>query len=344
MNTLRYTGKRLVLGLIVLFGISAITFLIVRVIPSDPAAIYLGPRAKPEQIEQLTREMGLNKPLIVQYGVYLKNMIMGDWGESLRTHRPVLEDIKSFFPVSLEIILLSLIFSGGIGLLLGVLSARYKGKWFDHLTRMISIFGVSVPSFWIGLVLQFIFFSKLGWLPINGKMSIEMEMGNPVAMITGFALIDAMITGNWAAFAHMLPHYVLPVLTLSLYPIGLMTRLTRSNMLEILNADFIRLARSNGISEWKILLHYALKNVFGTILTVLGLVFSYSLLGSFFVEIIYNWTGMGSYAVKSIISMDYPAIMGVTVLIAFVYVLTNLITDILQAWLDPRITLEGEQN
>lgn len=342
MNTLQYALKRIILGLVVLFGISVITFVIVRVIPSDPAAIYLGPKAKPEQIEQLTREMGLDKPLYEQYGLYIGKMLGGDWGESLRTHRPVLNDIVEFLPVSMEIVILSLLLASVIGIPLGALSARYKGKWLDHITRVTSIFGVSVPSFWIGLVFQFIFFSQLGLLPISGKMSIEMAMSNPVQTITGFSILDSIITGNGTALMELIPHYVLPVLTLSLYPLGLITRLTRSNMLEILETDYVKLARSNGISEWRVLFHYALKNTMGSNFTILGLVFAYSIMGSFFVEVIYNWPGMGNYAVLSIMSMDYPAIMGITVIIAAAYVLINLITDILQSWIDPRITLGGE--
>lgn len=343
MNTVNYTVKRIFLGLFVLFGISLITFVIVRVIPSDAAAIYLGPKAKQEQIDALTREMGLDQPLYQQYGVYLKKMLIGDWGDSLRTHRPVLDDIREFLPISMEIVMMSLLLSAIIGIPLGVLSAHYKGKLFDQVTRIISIFGVSVPSFWIALVFQYIFFTKLGLLPISGKMSIEVAMAYPIERITGFSIIDALITNNSVAMKELLPHYILPVVTLALYPIGLITRITRSNMIEILESDFIKLAKSNGISGWRILFHYALKNTMGTNFTILGLVFAYSIMGSFFVEMIYNWPGVGNYAVLSIISLDYPAIMGITLLVAAAYVLTNLVTDILQSWLDPRITLGGEQ-
>lgn len=342
LNATRYVVRRLVLALVVLVGISIITFIIVRILPSNPAAIYLGFRAQPEQIEKLTIEMGLDKSLYYQYGIYVKNLAMGDWGNSLRTHRPVLNDIKEFFPKSLELLILAISLSALVGIPLGVMSARFKGKVFDHFTRVVSIFGVSVPSFWIALVLQYIFFTKLGLLPINGQMSVEIAMNNPVSRITGLTLVDALMSGNWIAFWNMIPHYILPVVTLALYPLGLITRMTRSNVAELLDSDFIRLAQANGIAERKILFQYLLKNAMGPILTVLGLMFSYSVMGSFFVELIYNWPGVGSYAVRSILSMDYPAIMGVTLLVAFVYLLMNLLTDLIHSWMDPRIRL-GEE-
>lgn len=342
MDIGKFLIKRIGLTLIVIIGISIITFSVVRVIPSDPAAIYLGPRAQPEQIEKLSEEMGLNEPLYYQYSIYVKNLVKGDWGNSLRTHRAVLKDIMEYIPNSLELLLLALSLSIIIGIPLGVISSRFKGKWFDHITRVVSIFGVSVPSFWIALVLQFIFFTKLGWLPINGQMSTELALNNPVTTITGFLLLDSIFSGNFAALFSILPHYVLPVVTLALYPIGLITRMTRSNMCEILEADYIRLAKANGISELKILFQYSLKNTMGPILTIIGLMFAYSIMGSFFVEIIFNWPGLGSYAVRSIMSMDYPAIMGVTLIVALVYVYTNLLTDIIQVWMDPRIRLGRE--
>ncbi|RNB91646.1 ABC transporter permease [Brevibacillus fluminis] len=342
MQTLNYTMRRVLLSLIVLIGISLITFLIVRVVPSNPAAVYLGPKATPEQIEKLNDEMGFNRPLPEQYMIYMQKMVQGDLGVSLKTHRDISADFGEYVPNSFELLLLSLFFSAVVGIPLGVISAYYKGKWVDQITRVISIFGVSVPSFWIALVLQYVCFTKLNLLPINGQMSVEVSLTNPVASITGFKLLDSILSGNGAAFLDMVPHYVLPVLTLSLYPFGLLVRMTRSNVIDVLGSDYIRLAKAYRIPMAKMLFHYALKNSAGPILTVLGLMFAFSVTGAFFVEVIYNWPGIGSYSVAAILSLDNPAIMAVTLLIAIVYVLTNLITDLLQAWLDPRIRL-GEE-
>jgi peptide/nickel transport system permease protein len=342
MATSNYVMRRVLLALIVLIGISMITFAIVRVVPSNPAAVYLGPKATPEQIEKFNAEMGFDRPLVEQYVMYMKQIAQGDLGVSLKTHRDISLDFKEYLPNSLELLLLSLLFSAVVGIPLGVISAHYKDKWIDQVTRGISIFGVSVPSFWIALVFQYIFFTKLNLLPINGQMSMDVSLLYPVEAVTGFKLIDAILTGNGVAFVDMLPHYVLPVLTLSLYPLGLLARMTRSNVIEVLGSDYIRLAQAYRIPMRKLLFHYALKNSTGPILTVLGLMFAYSVIGWCFVEVIYNWPGIGSYSVGAILSVDNPAIMAVTLLIAIVYVFTNLITDLLQAWLDPRIRLGGE--
>lgn len=337
-----YILRRLLGAALVLVGISMITFIIVRVIPAEPAAIYLGPHPTEEQILQVRDELGLNQPLYVQYVKYLTDLTNGDWGESLRTHRPVLEEIMRFLPNSLELIFMAIILAGLVGIPLGVISAYNKGKIIDHLSRLVSIFGVSVPSFWVALVFQVLFFSLLGWFPIGGKLETEISLIYPIQQVTGFSLIDSLITGNWVAFKGLLWHLVLPVLTLSLYPLGLITRMTRSNMLEVLNQDYIKLSYANGLPVVRIIFKYALKNAISPTLTVMGLMFSYSLMGAFFVEVIFNWPGLGTYAVKSILGMDYPSIMGVTILIAFSYVLVNLITDLAQAFIDPRIQLGKE--
>lgn len=339
MNWIKYTFRRMLLLVLVLFGITIIIFFLTRAIPADPAALYVGPLARPEQLEAARIKLGLDQPLPIQYFRYLSDLVRGDWGVSLRTRRPVLEDIFRFLPNSLELIGVAMLFSILVGVSLGAFSAQRRGGALDHVSRLISIAGVSIPSFWLALLLQIVFVRYLNLFPLGGRMSLGLSLRSPVQDITGFMLIDALLTGHFAAIKNMLWHFVLPVLTLSAYPIGMFVRMTRSTMLEVLNQDYIRTARAFGIKETFITFVYAIKNAIGPTLTVIGLTFSYALIGAFFVELIFSWPGIGTYAVKAILSVDYPAILGACLIIAFFYIVVNLVIDLLQALLDPRITI-----
>lgn len=339
MTMWAYLVRRLALAVLVLFGVATITFLIVRVVPSDPAAVYVGSNARPEQIREARKILGLDKPLYVQYGIYMKDLVSGEWGNSLRTKRPVLQDLVHFLPASLELIVAALLLATVMGLVMGVLTAHMKGSWIDNVMRLFAVGGVSVPAFWLALMLQIMFFRSLHLLPVAGQSDILVAQAHPITPITGMNVVDAFITSNWPAFWDALKHLIMPMLALAAYPAGVIMRMTRSSMLESLGMDYIRMARALGLPPRTLLYKDSLKNAIGPVLTVIGLTFAYSLTGTFFVELIFAWPGLGTYATTSILSLDYPAIMGVTVMVAIVYVIVNLVVDIAQAFFDPRIAL-----
>jgi ABC-type dipeptide/oligopeptide/nickel transport system permease component len=339
IQKLDYIFRRLTMSIFVLLGISIITFSLTRIVPSNPAALYLGPHPRPEQVERVRVELGLDEPLYAQYFYYMRDLVQGDWGDSIASKRPVLQELTNRLPSSLELILAGIGLAVVVGIPLGVLSAKLQGETFDIFVRIISIVGVSMPAFWLGLLLQVVFFRQLGWLPINGRIDTELRFTHPITDITGMLLVDSLLTGNWIAFKSVAVHLVLPAVTLAAYPIGLIARMTRATMLEILEQDYIRTARAYGLPDRVITYIYALKNALGPTLTVIGLSFAFALTGTFFVELIFNWPGLGTFTVHSLLRNDYPAIMGVTFLGAGGYVTINLIIDLLQGWLDPRISL-----
>lgn len=332
----RFIVRRLLLGVVVLFGVALITFFVARVIPSDPAAKWAGPRATPEQIAKAAKDLGLDQPLVIQFGKYLKDLATGNLGYSLRTRQPVTKELMDSLPATIELVLISTLAAVFIGIPLGVISARRKDQWIDHLSRLFSIGVVSLPTFWIGLVLQMIFFRQLGWFPMGGQLSTEIKIMMEIPKITGFITIDSLVTGNFKIFFDALWHMVLPGVTIALYPIGLVARMTRSALLEILNEDYITAARSYGLKEKTVLWSYALKNSIGATSTVVALSIGYTLVNTFLTEAIFTWPGIGSYIASAVIGLDYPAIMGVTIFSAFSYVILNLIADVVIA-LDPRV-------
>jgi peptide/nickel transport system permease protein len=335
-----YIVRRLALLVFVILGIMAITFFISRVIPSDPTALYLGGgRHTPEQKAEAREKLGLDDPLIVQFGVYIKDFASGDWGQSLRTRRPVLNDIMGFLPASLELILASMLLAVVSGVTIGAFAAYRKGRFADHTGRVAAIAGVSLPSFFLALVLQIIFFRALDLLPVSGQLSITVGLEYPVTNITGMVVVDSLLTGNWPAFWDSLQHLILPTLALAAYTAGMTMRMTRSAMLDALESDYARMAYAMGVPDRVIVGRYALKNAMAPVLTIIGLLFAYALVGTFFVEQIFAWPGLGTYATISILNLDYPAIMGVTVVVALVYVTVNLIVDLIIARLDPRVML-----
>ena len=337
---LDYILKRLAMSALVLLGLSVITFTLARIVPSDPAALYVGPRARPEQVEAMTIKLGLDRPLYVQYLYYLRDALRGDLGTSIATKRPVVQEITDRLPSSLELIAAGMSLATLVGVVLGVLSARLQSSPLDTLVRVFSLAGVSLPSFWLALLLQVIFYRRLGWFPITGRLDTTLRFTHPIARVTGFFLLDSLMMGNWVAFKNVAWHIALPAATLAAYPMGLIARMTRATMLEVLSQDYVRTARAYGVREWFVVGVYSLKNALGPTLTVIGLSMAYALTGTFFVETIFNWPGLGIFTVHSLLKVDYPAIMGVTLFAAVGYVTINLIVDLLQAWIDPRISLE----
>lgn len=334
----KYILRRLLLSLIVLMGVVFITFVITRVVPSDPAAKWAGARATPQQVAAARIELGLDKPYPEQFANYVTNLVQGNLGYSLRTRNPVMNDLKVFIPATVELVLMATLLALLIGIPLGIYSAKNKNRLFDHVSRFFSIGAVSLPGFWIALALQLVFYSYLDLLPLGGRVSIETSLMGNIPNITGFLLFDSLVTGNLAIFQDAFRHMILPMITIALYPIGLVARMTRSAMLEILGEDYITAERSYGLSERLILWVYALKNSLGPTSTVVTLSIGYTLMSTFLVESIFNWPGIGKYVSNSIIALDYPAIMGVTIFSALCYMALNLIADLIIS-LDPRVRL-----
>jgi len=334
----KFILRRLLLGIFVLLGVALITFFVARVIPSNPAAKWAGPRATPEQIAKATVELGLDKPLVVQFGKYLSDLFHGNLGYSLRTRRPVTDELIESLPATIELVTISTIAAVFIGIPLGVISAKRKDQWIDHVSRLFSIGVVSLPTFWIGLILQLVFFRLLHLFPMGGQLSTEYKIVMEIPHITGFLMLDSLLTGNFKLFFDALWHIVLPGITIGMYPVGLVARMTRSALLEILNEDYITAARSYGLNERIVLWSYALKNSVGPTSTVVALSIGYTLVNTFLTESIFTWPGIGSYIASAVIGLDYPAIMGVTIFSAFSYVILNLIADIIIA-LDPRVRI-----
>lgn len=339
MKKLEYIARRLVLAVLVLLSVSVITFVISRVVPSDPAARWVGPHPTKEQIAAARIKLGLDKPLYVQYFRYMNDLLHGDFGVSVASHQPILTDLKAYLPATLELVITGMIMAVLVGIPLGVLSGARKDSLLDHISRLLAVAGVSVPTFWMGLLLQFFFFGRLKLLPLGGRVGREISLYNPVQQITGFYVMDSLVSGNWSALRSTLVHLILPAFTLGTYAIGLTIRMTRSTMIEVLEEKYITAARAAGIPERTILFRLALKNAIVPTLTVLALSFVYSLTGALLVEVIFAWPGLGSYVTRAILSLDFPVIMAVTLVVTVFYVFINLVLDILQTFLDPRVAL-----
>jgi peptide/nickel transport system permease protein len=269
----------------------------------------------------------------------MKGVLTGDWGTALHTHRPVLDDLATAVPASLELVLAALLVGVVVGLPLGIASARNRGRFVDVVIRLLSMLSVSMPIFWLGLILQHVFFQRLGWLPVAGEYDSRIEAAHPLAVHTHFTILDALISGNWAVFRSSLSHIVLPALTVAAYPAGAIAQMTRASLLETIVEDHVRMARALGFSERTIFARLALRPALNPVIALLALIFAYSLANTFLVESIFDWPGLGSYASASIAALDTPAILGVTLFVAILYVAANLVADLVQAALDPRIAL-----
>jgi len=337
---LHWLGRRLLTSLLTLFGITTVTFVLARVVPSNPAAVYIGPLARQAEIDRVTRQLGLDRPLPIQYAKYLRDLVRGDWGASLATKEPVLGGIVHRLPATLELVVAAMVVAVLVGVPLGAIAARGSGRATDLSVRLGSVVGISMPVFWLGLLLQAVFSGKLGLLPATSRLSLETSVLNPIPHVTGFALFDSAVTGHWSAFGDAARHLVLPAATLAAYPTGLVARMTRASMLDVLGQDYIRTARTYGLSERRIQWQLALRNALPATLTVVGLSFAYLLTGTFFVELVYDWPGIGQFATSALLNLDYPVIMGITLFGAIGFLSINLLVDVVQARLDPRVTLE----
>ena len=321
-----------------LFGVILIIFTITRVVPSDPAAKWAGTRATPDQIEAATIELGLDKPIPVQFCKLYRRLASWRSGLFSENQKSGGQRPENIYSATVELVLIGTVFAMFIGIPLGLYSAKYKNKLMDHISRFFSIGCVSLPVFWVALGLQLVFYSYLGWLPLGGRVSVGVSLSYELPNITGMLIVDSLITGNWVIFEDALKHIILPAVPIALYPIGLVSRMTRSALLEILNEDYITAEKSYGLPDKLVLWVYALKNSLGPTATVVTLSIGYTLMNTFLVESIFNWPGIGKYVTSSVLSMDFPAIMGVTIFSAICYMILNLIADLIIA-LDPRVRL-----
>jgi peptide/nickel transport system permease protein len=330
----RFIAKRLALLTITLLGVLTLTFFVSHVVPGDPARLAAGTRAKPEQVEALRVKLGLDRPLWEQYGRYLAGVLKGDLGVSIRTRRAVSADLAEYFPATVELTLFAMVLCLLIGIPFGILSAVRRESFVDHLSRLASTAAVSMPSFWLGLLLQLLFFRWLQILPATGRLGFYLS---PPERVTGMYALDSLITGNWPVLGDSLVHLILPALALAASSIAVITRMTRSSLLEILSLDYVRTARSKGLAEPVVIMRHALRNALLPSLTVIGLQIGVLLSGAVLIEVVFSWPGIGLYAVQSIAFVDSQAILGVTLITAVVYSGVNLIVDLMYGVIDPRI-------
>lgn len=329
-----FLARRLLLQFMVLAGVLVLTFLISHTVPGDPALLRAGPKASAETIARIRHDMGLDRPLPVQLWVYVRDLFRGDLGTSILTQRPVVDDIADHFPATFELTTASLLVVIVVGIPLGVLSAVRRDRLPDHVSRIIAISGVSLPVFWLGLMLIYIFFVRLGWLPGTGRLDIGVE---PPPGLTGLYLLDALAARDWQALGSTIRHLLLPVLLLSYVSLAPVVRMVRSSMLEVLGADYIRTARAKGLAERLVVYRHALRNALIPTLTIIGLSYGTLLQGAVVTETIFAWPGMAYYAVGSMTYLDYPAVIGITLVSALIYSTVNLIVDLLYGVVDPRI-------
>ncbi len=331
--------KRLGTALPSLIGVVIVTFILTRALPGDPAAYFAGPAATAEAVEEVRRQLGLDRPLFVQFFHYLGDLVRGDLGTSLTTGQPVLAEIATRLPASAELTLVGLLLSILVAVPLGVMAATRPGSWIDHFCRMVTTAGVSLPVFFTGLLLVYVFYYLLGWAPAPlGRLDI---FAYPPPHVTGFYLIDSLIAGDLEALRATAAQLALPALTLGIFSLAPIARMTRASMLAVLASDFVRTAKASGLSRRRVIITYAFRNAMLPVVTTLGMVFSFLLGANVLVEKVFAWPGIGSYAVEALIAGDYAPIQGFVLTMAILYVALNLLIDLLYGVIDPRVRLEG---
>lgn len=330
---LKYTLKRILMAIPVILGIVTIVFVLMRVFSSNPAYLLLGQRASAERVAELTSYLGLDQPIWKQYVIYLGQMLQGDFGDSLFSGLPVMQEIGERLPATIELALFSVLIASVLGVSLGVICAVKQNSALDRLCQVGGLVGVSLPKFWLGLMLIILFAVNLGWLPVSGRF----DFMNRPETITGFMILDSIITGNWAALGSTLRYMLLPGVSIAIASVGTIMRYTRSTMLETIRQDYIRTARAKGLRERVVIIHHALKNALIPIVTVIGMELGGLFSGSVLVETIFAWPGVGKYIVDGINNSDYAVVQGGCVLVAVIAVGMNLVVDLMYGLLDPRI-------
>ncbi|HEX9246046.1 MAG TPA: ABC transporter permease [bacterium] len=338
MNLLGYVGRRVLLLPLMLVGITVLSFVLSHAVPADPVAANLGDRAaaNPEVVAAFRHRWGLDRPLPQQYVIYAWNLLHGDMGASISTHQPVLTDLRQHLPATIELAVAAMLLSLAVGIPLGIVSAARRDGLVDQAARTGSLVGVSMPVFWLGLMALVIFYARLGWAPSAGQLNPRLPTP---PFVTGFVIIDALLAGQGSLVPDALAHLALPALVLSSYSIGVITRVMRGSMLEVLGEDYVRTARAKGLSRRIVTLRHAARNALLPVITVIGLGFGGLLSGAVVTETVFAWPGLGSYAFQSATSLDFPAIMGVGIVVASVYLLVNLLVDVAYAVVDPRLRM-----
>lgn len=331
----RYISRRLLNLIPVLLGITLLVFIFLHLIPGDPASVMAGERSTPEQVAALREQLGLNQPLPWQYLLFLGNLLRFNFGTSIISGVPIAEEIRTRWPATFELSVAAMLVATIIGIPAGVLAAVRKNSAVDNLTMSGSLLGVSLPVYWLGLLLVYLFAVNLQWLPPSGRISID--AGFSFKPITGFYVLDALLQGDFNALKDILAHLILPAITLGTIPLAILARITRSAMLEVLSQDYIRTARAKGLLERWVIFKHALKNALLPVVTIIGLQFGTLLGGAILTETIFSWPGIGSWIYEGILARDYPVVQGGVVFVAVAFVLINLLIDLSYAFLDPRI-------
>ena len=330
--------KRLLAALPNLAGVIVVTFLLTRAIPGDPAAYFAGASATTEAVEQIRQQLGLDRPLLEQFFRYVADLARGDLGLSLTTGQPVLQELMARLPASLELVLLALLLACAVAIPLGVAAATRPGSWIDQLARLVTTAGVSLPTFFTGLLLAYVFYFLLGWAPSPlGRLD---PMFSPPPTVTGLYLVDAALAGDRALWWAAAKQLVLPVLTMAIFVLAPIARMTRASMLAVLSSDFVRTARASGLSRGTVLVRYALRNALLPVVTTLGMVFGFMIGSSVVIEKVFGWPGVGSYAIDALTASDYAPVQGFVLAMGILFVLLNLLIDVLYVVIDPRVKIE----
>ena len=327
--------RRVLLLFPTLLGISIIIFLMMHIPPGDPAELLLGERATEPALVALREHLGLNKPLYIQYGMFLKRLMKGDLGETIWTRQKVWTEVKQRFPATIELSIAAMLISSLLGVILGIISATKQYSLFDYLSMLGALVGVSMPIFWLGLILMLLFSLNLGWFPMSGRLSVSIELSK----ITNFYILDALLTKNWAALKDALWHLTLPAITLSTIPMAIVARMTRSSMLEVLRQDYIKTAKAKGLPPLMVIMKHAFRNALIPVITVVGLMFGILMAGAILTETIFAWPGVGKWLYDAVLQRDYMVIQGGTLIVAAIFVLINLVVDILYAVINPKISV-----
>lgn len=329
----QYIVRRILESIPVVIGVSILVFGLIHFIPGDPATTILGERATPESIEAIRERLGLNRPLYIQYGIWVGNILQGDLGSSVRGNISISTELSRRFPATIELSIAALTFAVILGVPIGIVSAVNRNSMIDTMSMIGALLGVSIPIFVLGLLLIYVFGVILGWLPFVGRLDSDIQLQT----VTGFYLVDSLITGNMEAFRNTLSHLLLPAITLMTIPLSIIARITRSTMLDVLNQDYMRTARAKGLRESNLIIGHALRNALLPVITIIGLQLGALLSGAVLTETIFSWPGIGKWLFDSIIAREYPIVQSVTLLIAMVYVVANLLVDIIYTVLDPRV-------
>jgi peptide/nickel transport system permease protein len=328
--------RRILIVIPTLLGVTVIVFLMLRITPGDPAELLLGERATPVALDAMREYLGLNEPLYVQYGMFIKRAIRLDLGETIWTREKVSNEIGQRFPATIELALVAMFISCFFGIILGIISATKQYSWFDYASMVTSLLGVSMPVFWLGLMLMLLFSLTLGWFPMSGRIGVETDL----PIITNFFILDAILVRDWSALGDALMHLALPAIALSTIPLAIVSRMTRSSMLEVLRQDYIKTAKAKGLSQSKIVLKHALRNGLIPVVTVIGLQFGILMGGAILTETVFAWPGVGKWLFDGVVKRDYMVIQGGTLLVATTFVIVNLIVDVLYAVINPRISVK----